>query len=83
MDRLRYPPLQPAGRARLRADQVDLFTVLDERDMLLHHPYESYDPVVALDRSRRPTIPDVLAIKQTLYRTSVGSPIIARTAARR
>ena len=53
-----------------------MFAVLDERDMLLHHPYEAYDPVLAL-LAQAADDPDVLAIKQTLYRASVGSPIIA------
>jgi polyphosphate kinase len=75
LDRLRYPPMQPAD-ALAGAGQADLFTVLDERDILLQHPYDSYDPVIALIQQAADD-PDVLAIKQTLYRTSVGSPIIA------
>ena len=74
-DQLRYPPLQ---QVNLLADeqQADLFSVLESRDVVLHHPYEAYDPVVALI-AQAADDPDVLAIKQTLYRTSVGSPVIA------
>ncbi|HJZ76686.1 MAG TPA: polyphosphate kinase 1 [Vicinamibacterales bacterium] len=73
-DTLRDPPPQPVS---VLADvyQSDLFSLLDERPLLLHHPYEAYDPVVALIEQAADD-PDVLAIKQTLYRTSVGSPII-------
>ena len=73
-DHLRDPRLQPvdvlAGEQR-----TDLFSILDERDVLLHHPYDAYEPIIAL-LAQAADDPDVLAIKQTLYRTSVGSPII-------
>jgi polyphosphate kinase len=58
------------------AQQADLFSLIDSGDVLLHHPYDAYDPVIAL-LSQAAEDPDVLAIKQTLYRTSPGSPIIA------
>jgi polyphosphate kinase len=75
LDSLRDPPHQPVDAlADLR--QSDLFSVLNERDLLLQHPYDAYDPVLALV-SQAADDPDVLAIKQTLYRTSVGSPLIA------
>jgi polyphosphate kinase len=72
---LRDPPIQPVD-VLARAQDTDLFSVLDGRDVLLHHPYDAYDPVVALV-AQAATDPGVLAIKMTLYRTSVGSPIIA------
>src|SRR5262245_49029559 len=59
----------------LTGQQTDLFAILDGQDLLLHHPYESYDPVVAL-LAQAADDPDVLAIKQTLYRASAGSPLI-------
>ncbi|HEX2453155.1 MAG TPA: polyphosphate kinase 1 [Vicinamibacterales bacterium] len=74
-DRLRYGAVQPAD-VLAESEQTDLFAVLDDRDVLMHHPYESYDPVIALVQQAADD-PDVLAIKQTLYRTSLGSPIIA------
>jgi polyphosphate kinase len=70
---LRDPPLQPVDV--LAGDDRDLLTVLEERDLLLHHPYDSFDPVPALV-ARAADDPDVLAIKQTLYRASPGSSLV-------
>jgi polyphosphate kinase len=75
LDGLRDPPAQPVD-VLADAQQSDLFSVLEQGDLLLLHPYEAYDPVVALV-AQAADDPDVLAIKQTLYRTSTGSPIIA------
>ena len=71
---LRDPPLKPVDV--LAREQRDLFSVLDERDILLHHPYDSYDPVTAFV-SQAADDPEVLAIKQTLYRANMGSRLIA------
>ncbi len=74
-DALRDPPLQAADVRAAFADE-DLFTTLDRQDLLLHHPYDSFDPVVGLLEEAADD-PEVLAIKQTLYRTSSGSRLIA------
>jgi polyphosphate kinase len=73
-EELRDPPLQPVNV--IAGEQTDLFSILDQRDILLHHPYDAYDPVMALV-AQAADDPGVLAIKQTLYRTSAGSPMIA------
>jgi polyphosphate kinase len=73
-DSLRDPPLDPVNV--LAGDDREVFSILDERDVLLHHPYESFDPVVALLKAAADD-PDVLAIKQTLYRVTSGSPLLA------
>jgi polyphosphate kinase len=73
-DELRDPALPPVDSLSEEAHR-DMFSLLDGRDVLLHHPYEAYDPVLALI-AQAADDPDVLAIKQTLYRSSAGSPII-------
>jgi polyphosphate kinase len=70
---LKYPPFVPGLPARLAPDR-DLFAVLRRGDVLLHHPYQSFTPVVDLVRQAAAD-PAVLAVKVILYRTGAHSPL--------
>ncbi len=72
--KLKDAPFTPAV-ARALAGGVDIFEVLRRQDVLLHHPYEGFGSVVDFVE-RAADDPQVLAIKLTLYRTNVGSPIV-------
>jgi polyphosphate kinase len=71
---LKFQPFVPRELA-LKPGVTSLFELIRKRDLLLHHPYDSYSAVVRLIESAAKD-PDVLSIKQTLYRTSENSPIV-------
>ena len=81
MDRpdLRDPPWEPRTRPRLRpeeGDKIDMFAVIRDGDVLVHHPYDDFHTSVERFVEQAVEDPNVLAIKQTVYRTSGDSPIV-------
>jgi polyphosphate kinase len=72
---LKDPPFYPVIPKTFEEEDEDIFSIIRQKDILLHHPYHSFNPVISFIKQASAD-PDVLAIKQTLYRVGSNSPIL-------